>query len=261
MSEKKYVSAGFPETGIGMITLNKPEKRNILNHEVLRDISHAIDDLMNGGARVIIFTGSGGYYSAGYDISRMREELSNRSEYAVGMTTVLQGTIEKVELCDVPTIAMIDGYCIGAAFEFAAACDFRYASSNSLLGITPAKLGFVYPASGISRVRRIVNSAFARELFFTAKLFDADTLAAHNYLNRVVAPNELKKTVMDFARTLSANSPVSINGMKKIFSRISGVYECDSILGDLTEESLKSRDMEEGVKAFYEKRDPVFRGE
>jgi enoyl-CoA hydratase len=255
------ITGKIVEPNIAIIQLNNPEKRNILNADFLKSIISHLDDFKNQSVRCAIITGEGNSFSAGYDISKLREGFSVTSKLSANKKSVLQQATETVESLPFPVIAMIRGFCIGAGFDLASSCDFRIATKSSRFGITPANIGLVYPSSGIKRVIRLVGETFARELFFTGNIFSAERMYERGFLNYIVDEDELYDFTLNFARDLLENSPTSIRYMKAEFSTLANLYEFNKELMSLTENSLNSKDIEEGMNAFFEKRKPAFKGD
>lgn len=254
------LSSTIIDNAIALIQISH-EKKNILNPDILKRIISLLNGYTEKKIRCAILTGSGDSFSAGYEINRLEGDFSVKSDLSEKNKTVLQQSCEAVESLPYPVIAMIDGFCIGAGFELASCCDFRIASPESRFGITPAKIGLVYPSSGMKRVIRIVGETFARELFLTGRLFSAERMQQRGFLNYVVEKEKLYDFTLQLAGELRDNSPVSIQGMKKAFVALANIYEFSEELTALTEESLVQSDLREGVTAFYEKRKPLFTGE
>jgi len=242
---------------IGLITLDNPERKNVISIPLLTSLSADIDELLASSVRVIVIAGSGDSFSAGYDIGLLKEEFFTREQGAD--LSILQSLLRRIEELPVPVIAMIRGFCIGAGFDLASACDFRIAASSSRFGITPAKIGLVYPVQGIQRVSRIVGEGFAREMFFTGSMYSADVLYSKGFLVSVHDDETLYQETIRFADTLSRNSLTSICGMKKLYTMMHMEPFQSDACAELTENSIIDSDLQEGVSAFAEGRAPDFR--
>lgn len=253
----KYADSEIIDRHIGLVTFGDEERKNSLNADMLRELTAEIDSLIERDARVIIVTGAGDTFSAGLDIKRFNDAPSPQGPSSHELLELLGNTVEKIDSCPVPTLAMIQGHCIGGSFELASAFDMRIASSETLFGIPPARLGLVYPYPGIMRIARIVGEPFARELFFTGSLYDASVMQRHNFINIVTDKTELRKVTMTIAATISGNSPTALSGIKKIFT---GLYDDSKkdLFQKLVDESLSGKDFAEGRKAFTEKRKPDY---
>jgi len=161
-----------------------------------------------------------------------------------------------------PTIAMIRGYCIGGGMGLATCCDLRIATEGSKFGVPAAKLGLGYAYNGLKRLVDIVGPSFAMEIFYTARQFTAAEAVAMGLVNRVVADGELEKYVKDYADVIAGNAPLTIKAAKGTVQEIMKA-DSDRDIGRsqaLVDACFKSRDYEEGRKAFMEKRKPVFTG-
>jgi enoyl-CoA hydratase/carnithine racemase len=253
----KYAGSEIIDRHIGLVTFGDEERKNSLNADMLRQLTAEIDSLIERDARVIVVTGAGDTFSAGLDIKRFYDAPSALGPSSHELLELLGNTVEKIDSCPVPTIAMIQGHCIGGSFELASAFDMRIASSETLFGIPPARLGLVYPYPGIMRIARIVGEPFARELFFTGSLYDASVMQRHNFLNIITDKADLRKVTMNIAATISGNSPTALSGIKKIFT---GLYDESKkdLFQKLVDDSLTGKDFAEGRKAFTEKRKPDY---
>jgi enoyl-CoA hydratase len=242
---------------IGFITFGDVEKKNSLNADMLRELTDSMDSLIDLNARVIVVTGAGDTFSAGFDITKFYDLPSAQGPSSHEVLGILQSTYDKIESYPVPTIAMIQGHCIGGGFELASAFDMRISSSETLFGIPPARLGLVYPYPGIMRIARIVGEPFARELFFTGSLYDSSVMFRHNFINIVTDKTELLKVTMNIAGKISDNSQIAVSGMKKIFINLFDDSKRD-FFQELVDDSLQGKDFAEGRRAFAEKRRPDY---
>ena len=249
------------ENSICTVTVNLPQKHNILTRETFTEISSILRSVgEDGNSRVVILRGAGEKaFSAGYDIKRLTqtEDVDNEDP--------LEEVILAIENCSIPVIAMIYGYCIGAGCGLASACDLRLAADNARLGITAARLGTIYPPGATLRLINLVGIAAAKEMLYTGRMYDAVKAKEIGLVNQVVMRNNLAKTTYDLAREIADNSPLSVRGCKKIISRLSDYHslnneEREEFLS-LQKQTGESHDLKEGSRAFSEKRKPVFRGE
>jgi enoyl-CoA hydratase/carnithine racemase len=157
---------------------------------------------------------------------------------------------------------MIQGYCIGGGLAISLCCDLRIASDNSRFGVPAAKLGLGYAYPGIKRLADVVGPAFAKEIFFTARQFDAQEAAQMGLVNRVRPAAELEGYVRDYATIIAGNAPLTVGAVKLCVAE----YAKDPDKRDLAacqaavDRCFASADYIEGRTAFMEKRKPVFRG-
>ena len=162
-----------------------------------------------------------------------------------------------------PTIAMIRGYCIGGGVGLALCCDMRICSDNSKFGVPAAKLGLGYGYKGIKKLVDVVGPSFAKEIFFTARQFTAAEALAMGLVNRVLPEAELETYVKDYADTIAANAPLTVE-FGQIYRRRDGkagkrARLCKNAL-TMVAACFASNDYNEGRTAFMEKRKPVFTG-
>ena len=258
MKDKDFLLVDKQDS-ICTITINRPEKRNILDRTV---ISQLIDALKSAGddgqTRVVVIRGADEKaFCAGYDITQLSDSKdSSRSD-------PLEELILAVEDCPVPVIAMIYGYCIGAGCGLAMACDLRLASESVKVGIPAAKVGVVYPPVSTLRLINLVGAAAAKEMLYTGRLIDAGKAKEIGMIDNVVPVKSLHKVTYELAREIAGNSPTSVRGTKKI---IANLLDYQTTTNRVREEFLSLQkqaadDLKEGQKAFNEKRKPDFRKE
>ena len=158
---------------------------------------------------------------------------------------------------------MIRGYCIGGGMALATCCDMRIATPGSKFGIPAAKLGLGYDAKGIRRLIGVVGPSFAKEIFFTARQFDAEEARMMGFVNRVVPDAELETYVKNYAETIAANAPLTIGAAKFAIQELLKDEAERDMQGaaDRAMHCFESKDYIEGRTAFMEKRKPVFTGQ
>ena len=176
--------------------------------------------------------------------------------------TITNEAFEVMARLPKPTIAMIRGYCIGGGLAFAICCDLRICTEGSKFGIPAAKLGLGYGYSGVKRLVDLVGPAFAQEIFFTARQFDAREAGAMGLVNRVVPDGELEAYTTDYAATIAANAPLTVGSIKRIVAEALNDPETRdlALCERLVNACNSSQDYIEGRRAFMEKRKPAFSG-
>src|ERR1700691_46807 len=251
------------EGGVGIVTFNNPERHNAVSLEMWE----ATTSMLNGFAadpdiRVVVLTGAGGKaFVSGADISKFGSERST-IEAVRAYNTKTDATYASIAEFPKPTIAMINGYCIGGGLGFATCCAFRIASDNSRFAVPAAKLGLGYGYTGLKRLVDVVGPAFAKEIFYTARQFDAQEALTMGLVNRVVPAAELETYVKSMTDLICANAPLTIKAVKATVNEILK-DESDrniALTAELVAQCFASRDYNEGRTAFMEKRKPVFTG-
>ena len=209
-----------------------------------------------------MFTGAGGKsFVSGADISRFEKERS--SEEAVKhYSSIVSKANQTVYEFPKPTIAMIKGYCIGGGLGLALCCDLRIASDNSKFGVPAAKLGLGYAYPGLKRLVDVVGPAFAKEIFYTGRQFDANEAREMGLVNRIVPVDELEAYVQKYADTIAANAPLTLKAVKFIVGETVKDESKRNLAraDELVQACFRSNDYIEGRRAFMEKRKPVFTG-
>ena len=248
---------------IGTLIFNNPARHNAVSLEMWRACTDIMDDFSTDPAiRVVIITGAGEKaFVSGADISKFDEERASRDGLEAYNEAVDAG-YASVYNCPKPTIAMIRGYCVGGGMGLASCCDIRICTDNSRFAVPAAKLSVGYRYAGVKRLLDIVGPSFTKEIFYTARQFDAEEVLIMGFANRVVPNDQLETYVRDYAATIAANAPLTVSSIKFIVGEIAkdesarDMAKCDAMV----DECFASGDYEEGRKAFMEKRKPVFTG-
>jgi enoyl-CoA hydratase len=247
--------------GIATITLNRPEALNAFSKEVVSEVLQALEDIGNDeSVRVVVLTGAGEKaFSAGADIKAMigMDALKARELSLMGEKLCL--ALENLEK---PVIAALNGYALGGGLEVAMSCDLRIASENSRMGQTEINIGLIPGWGGTQRLTRLVGRTKAKEMVFTGKMIDAKTAEQLGIVNMAVPADKFRETVRQFALELASKAPVALKVAKALIDKGAEIG-LDSALA-LEREGFgvvaSTEDLQEGVKAFTEKRKPVFKG-
>ena len=246
---------------IATITLNRPEALNAFSKEVVEEVLHALDDAKNDeNVRVVVLTGAGQKaFSAGADIKAMigMNALKARELSLMGEKLCL--ALENLEK---PVIAALNGYALGGGLEVAMSCDLRIASENSRMGQTEINIGLIPGWGGTQRLTRLVGRAKAKELVLTGKIIDAKVAEQLGIVNMTVPADKFTETVRQFALELATKAPVALRVSKALINKGADI-SLDSAIA-LEREGFgvvaSTEDLQEGVRAFSEKRKPVFKG-
>ena len=249
--------------GVGYVIFNNPERHNAVSLDMWDATSRILEGFANDQeVRVVVLTGAGGKaFVSGADISKFESERAT-----LEATRRYNSTVEKayagIQQFAKPTIAMIRGYCIGGGVGLAVCCDLRICSNNSRFAVPAAKLGLGYSYAGLRRLVDVIGPAFAREIFFTARQFDAEEASRMGLVNRVVPEAELESYVKNYAETIAANAPLTVKGVKYIIGEIMKDESARNLArcAELVEQCFASNDFIEGRRAFMEKRKPAFTG-
>jgi len=248
---------------VGYVIFNNPERHNAVSLEMWARTSEILDGFaQDDDVRVVVLTGAGGKaFVSGADISKFESERSSLEAVKHYNATVERAN-NKIYDFPKPTIAMIRGYCIGGGVGLALCCDLRIASDNSRFGVPAAKLGLGYSYPGLKRLADLVGPAFAKEIFFTARQFDAKEALAMGLINRSVPEGELEGYVKDYGETIATNAPLTIKAVKFIVGEtVKDESKRDPArCAELVEQCFTSTDYIEGRRAFMEKRKPAFTG-
>ncbi len=249
------------ENGTLLITINRPDKMNALNKDVIQDLGKAMDEVYNNeDIKSAIITGAGEKaFVAGADIS---EFLALGAEGGAALATVGRNLVfDKIAYCPKPVIAAVNGFSLGGGCELAMACHFRVASVNAKFGQPEVNLGLIPGYGGTQRLTRLIGHGKAMELLMTADMIGAEEAKTLGLVNHVVAADELLNKAKEILQKIHTKAPIAIANI------IACVNECSdgnhhSFDNEIVRfgECFETEDMKEGTKAFLEKRKPVFKG-
>ncbi|MDJ0355964.1 enoyl-CoA hydratase/isomerase family protein [Paenarthrobacter sp. PH39-S1] len=244
---------------VATVLLENPGMRNAVTEEMWGQFEPVLARLDGEpSVKAVVVRGGGSDFSAGADIGALQQILLDPStgHSDGGRISAAERALSKFRK---PTIAAIDGYCMGGAWQIAGACDIRIASDAAVFGITPAKIGIVYPLSGIERLVRLVGPAPAKFLLFSGDFVDAHTALALGLVARVVPQPEFWADIDSFARRLASRSQLSIHAMKDLVDAIAGGAEDLAARNEFWQQEMAaSSDPAEGVRAFLAKEIPEF---
>lgn len=248
---------------VGWIVFNSPDKHNAISLSMSEGAYRALRAFEEDDAvRVIALRGNGGKaFVSGADISEFAEKRSN-AEAAAEYEKASGNFFEGVRNCPKPTVAMIQGYCMGGGLGLACACDLRISDETSIFAIPAGRLGIGYRPNMTRWVSEAVGSANTKEILFTARRYNAEEALAMGLVNKVVPSDEIASYVEEYVNGIADNAPLSVRASKFIVNEVAKSPSDWDV--DTAEEMVKacanSADYAEGRTAFMEKRRPEFKG-
>lgn len=251
------------ENGIGWVIFNNPEKRNAMSPDMVDAMRVALEDYATDDeVRVVILRGAGDKaFVSGADISKFAATRSNPEQVREAEARS-EAANRALRECPKPTIAMIRGYCMGGGLGVAIACDMRIATEDSRFGVPAAKLSVGYRYEGLKRLADVVGPAFTAEIFYLGRQFSAQEALQMGLVNRVLPVAELESYVMDYAKTMAANAPLTLKAVKRCLIEMRkdpGERDLE-LCQSMVEACFAGKDFIEGRTAFMEKRKPAFQG-
>lgn len=253
-----------PAEAVARLTISNPARRNALDHEILDAFAEVLPQLDRGiENRCVLITGAPPLFSSGYDIAGIPDESFERDAEAL-VAHPFHAAMEAIAKHPWPTIAAINGRCLGGGLELAITCDLRICAAGSKLGMPPAKLGLIYGHTGLQKFLDVVGMPRTKELFLTGRNFDAERAEAIGLVNEVVTAEELERESVALAAAIAENAPLSMRGNKHAINLLNDVGELtaqqEAGLVALRESCFESEDFREGIRAFSEKRRPQWQG-
>ncbi|MGI8594355.1 MAG: enoyl-CoA hydratase/isomerase family protein [Solirubrobacteraceae bacterium] len=250
-----------PAERVARLTIANPAKRNALDHTILDAIAEIVPSL---DARCLLLTGSDGMFSAGYDIGDIPAEVfAEEAERLVAHP--FSDAIAALEAYPYPTVAVLNGHALGGGLEVALSCDLRVAARGIELAMPPAKLGLVYSHTGLRRFIEAIGASRTREMFIVGRRVDAQAGERWGLVNQVFAQEELEAEALALAIEIAGNAPLSLQGNKRVIAELLAADreldpDVERELIELRRRCFVSEDFREGVRAFGEKRLPLWQG-
>ena len=245
---------------VATLTIDRPAKRNafaLRMWQAIPAVASAVED--DDAVRVLVIRGAGdGPFSAGADIAEF-QTVRKGEEAAAAYSEVVHTAERALATMSKPTVALIQGWCVGGGCELALACDIRIADDTAKFGITPSKLGVVYHQMSTARVVETVGLAWARYILFTGELLDAEVALRIGLVHEVHPVDEAAAKAYALAETLAKRAPITLAGAKQLIARAAAGQAADDEWSHRWyRASYASRDYAEGVAAFVDKRHPDF---
>jgi enoyl-CoA hydratase/carnithine racemase len=253
-----------PAEAVARLTIANPERRNALDHEILDGIAEVLPQLNQGiETRCVILTGAPPLFSAGYDIATIPEESFERDAEAL-VAHPFHAAMEAVARHPWPTLAAVNGHCLGGGLELAITCDLRICAAGAKLGMPPAKLGLIYGHTGLRKFLDTIGLPNTKDLFLTGRNVSAERAERIGLVNEVVADDAVADEAVALAAAIAQNAPLSMRGNKHAIDLLKANPELseqqEAGLVALRESCFASEDFREGIRAFAEKRRPRWTG-
>lgn len=235
------------DEAITIITLDRPERRNALDHATLTELTAVLQGARERPTRALILTGADGHFCAGADLTGVED-----ASFAV----LLQGVLDRLRDVPFPTIAAIEGAALGAGTQLAVACDLRVATAGSSFGIPAAKLGLMVNHWTVQRTASMLGPSMARAVLLAAEVVRGDDAHRLGLVNRVGALPE----ALEWAEGIAALAPLTIAGHKLMLNRLEVELGGDEAVQAAFDRAWESQDFAEGIEAFRARRSPRFQG-
>ena len=253
------------EAFIATLILNRPEKLNIFNEKMFEELDMALEDAgKDDGTRVLVLTGAGRAFCAGGDVGNMpgAEKGQSPEDYRQHLLR-LQKVYIKLHHFEKPTIAMVNGAAVGGGFDLALSCDMRVGSEKSKFMVAFTRIGLIPGTGGMYFMPRILGMAKACELIFTGDFITGEEAKKAGILSKLVPSEDLEKETMKLAGKIAKGPPIAIKLAKMQLYRGLELSNLDAALQYTAAAQLivfESEDHKEGIRAFMEKREPIFKG-
>jgi enoyl-CoA hydratase/carnithine racemase len=247
-----------PAEAVARLTVSNPERRNALDHEILDALAETMPRLDRGiETRCVVLTGAPPLFSAGYDIAGIPDQTFERDAEAL-VAHPFHAAMEAIAKHPWPTVAAINGHCLGGGLELAITCDLRICAAGAKLGMPPAKLGLIYGHTGLRKFLDTIGLPYTKELFLTGRNLGAERAERIGLVHQVVADEEVGETAVALAAAIAENAPLSMRGNKHAIDLLQANPELserqEAGLVALRESCFSSEDFREGIRAFAEKR-------
>lgn len=241
------------------ILIDRPEKKNALNEDAWLGFRSVAGEIAaDRKIAVVTVTGAGGAFCAGADIGDFIALSEASDDRRRAFADAVQGGEEAVAAIPQPTVARVEGPCVGGGVQILLACDIRIAAETARFGVTPAKLGLAYPPVSVRRLARTVGRSAAKDLLFTGRLIEAREALAIGLVDRIVPAAELDAEIEALLAQIEANSRFSTTLSKRMVDALDDPRPASEEIHRLWLSAFSGEDLKEGARAFVEKRRPAF---
>jgi enoyl-CoA hydratase/carnithine racemase len=259
------------ETRIGTITLNRENKRNALNYKIFSQLSDILDEIsVDKNVRVVLIRAAGDHFSAGIDLNLLAGQDPDAPRFSFEpapfrymLKHVLQPIFTRLATLEKPTIAIIDGMCLGSGFELVLACDFRYATKSAIFQMKETQVGIIPDLGGISRILPLVNTSHAKEICLAARPITAEDGFRMGFLNGIAEDMDgVQNLVLSLINDLILAAPIAYGMGKQVINKIQGKSIAEGLDESAAANSVlfNTRDFRRGLSAMMEKKTPKWKG-
>lgn len=255
----KQIADGFEvavgDDGIAVLTISREAKRNALTWDMWSALPQTLQFIgAQRHVRVLLIAGAGAHFSAGADIVELRDVYAERTRARSYHSAVVAAEAALAAFSR-PTVAVVQGICVGGGCQLAVACDLRIAADTASFGLTPAKLGVVYPVEPTTRLARLVGPSRAKYLLYTAALIPASQALSFGLVEEVVPAGDLEARALALAATIASRSPQSLGAAHAVINAVASGRDPNMAI---TPWQHWHDDVREGLAAYIEGRTPQF---
>lgn len=247
------------------IILNRPDKRNAISLELWDEFDAAIKSAQRlPGLRCVLIRGEGKSFSTGADVTTFMalKELYGSGWVHKGriIAASVQSVVNRLEKLELPTIALLQGHCLGMGLELALACDFRIGSDELKLGLPETRLGLIPDVGGTTRLTRLLGPTRAKEMILTGRSINASTALNYGLLSEMVPLEDLENAGQRWAQELSQTAPLAVGLAKRVIDSVTEQDRGFELEGWAQSQLYGTQDFHEALQSFAEKRTPEFKG-